>query len=321
MKKETDQKSFPLVSVCIPVYNGEKFIGDAVVSIQKQTYKNFKCHIINNSSKDNTEKVVLETIKNDDRFTLHNYNEFVDIGKNWNRTVNHIDEGAKYFKVVQADDYLLPDSIESMVDLLEKYPTAGIGTSYRIIGDIVYGSGIDFFEGNFHKGEEILLKHLDDKAEITGSVTQLFFRVEHLKKVPSYPVIFDPDEYHFDSRLAYEMFFVSDVVFDFKNLNYTRRHNDAQTMTIVEKYNTLLHGTESRLFRFKVHYPHLEKNYKIARRKYGYFLFKSFLRNDRKCIKWHKKFLRRKITAGEILSGIFWENRFGARLYKLLNQN
>jgi glycosyltransferase involved in cell wall biosynthesis len=239
MAKGNLHKNAPLVSICIPVYNGARFITQVLESIRNQTYVNLKCHIVNNASTDDTEKFSLEMEKNDERFKVHTYNDFANIVTNWNRTVNHIDNDAKYFKVVQADDYLAPDSIESMVDLMEKYPSAGIGTSYRIIGDKVYGFGINYFEGNFHNGKNMLLRHLFEKTEVTGSITQLFFRIEHLKKVETFPQIFNPEEFHDDTRLAYEMMFLSDMVFAFKILNFTRRHQGAETITTVDKHNTL----------------------------------------------------------------------------------
>jgi len=311
--------SSPLISVCIPVYNGAKFIIQLLESIKNQTYRNFKCHLVNNASTDDTEKLAIKFSKTDPRFFVHTYNEFANIVTNWNRTVNHIDGNAKYFKVVQADDYLMPDSLESLVDLMEKHPSAGIGTSYRIIGDKVDGFGIHFFEGNFHNGKQMLLRHLYEKTEVTGSITQLFFRIERLKQVPGYPQIFYPEEFHDDTRLAYEMLHFSDMVFAFKILNYTRRHESAETITTVDKYNTLLQGRESRLYRFLQVYPELERKYKKVRREYGYFLFKAFLKRQHKTLDWHKKFLKRKIKKVEILSGIIWENRFGSKLAKLLD--
>jgi glycosyltransferase involved in cell wall biosynthesis len=310
------QMNLPLVTICIPVYNGDKFIEELLESIKKQTYTNFKCHIVNNASTDQTKTITEKCIADDDRFTLHTYTEFADIIANWNRTVNHMDPAAKYFKVVQADDYLFPESLETMVDLMEKYPTAGIGTSYRLVQNKLDGYGIQESEGSFHNGKEILLKHLNDKMEVTGSITQLFFRIEHLKKVPTYPMIFNPEDYHDDTRLAYEMFYISDMVFAFKALNISRRHDNAETTTTVEKYNTLLQGKESRLFRFKEFYPELEKKYSRVRRGYGYFIFKSILRRDKETLAWHRKFLRRRITAGEMIKGLLLENRFGSKLAK-----
>jgi glycosyltransferase involved in cell wall biosynthesis len=321
MEKENKSRqntNRPLVAVCVPVYNGDKFIIEALESIRNQTYDNFECHVVNNASTDRTEELVREFVKKDKRFNLHTHTDFVDLTGNWNRTVAYIPQKAKYYKLVQADDVIFPDSIETHVEMLEKHPNVGIGSSYRLVGTTVYGKGMDYFKGEIRNGEEILLKHLNEEIEITGSVTQLFFRTELLNKVPGYPEIFIPDDIHMDTRLAYEMFLISDLAFSFKILNYTRRHADAGTVTTVEKYNTLIHAKEARLKRFTEVYPELDNRYSRVRRHYAYFLFKARLRNEKDCLKWHKEHLKRRIRLSEYLSGIFWENRFGARLSRMI---
>ena len=53
----------PLVSVIVPVYNGEKYIDECIWSIFNQTYKNLEVVVINDCSTDNT-KNLLEELKN-----------------------------------------------------------------------------------------------------------------------------------------------------------------------------------------------------------------------------------------------------------------
>lgn len=310
-------KDKPPVTICVPVYNGEKFILEALGSIAGQTYGNFECHIINNASTDMTSDLVKDYIRNDSRFKLHDKKEFVDLVSNWNRTVDYISEEARYFKVVQADDILMPDSVETHVGLMEKYPNAGIASSYRIVGDYVYGTGVDFLSGEIHDGNQMLLNHLKGKAEITGSITQLFFRIASLKKVPGYPMIFNPENFHVDTRLAFEMFLISDLAFAFKVLSYTRRHEEAATITTVELLNTYIQARETNLYRFKEYFPELDGNYSKVRRSYAWFLFKSYLRNNKKCIDWHNKHLKRKFTLSEYISAILRENRISAKLARI----
>lgn len=307
----------PLVAIGIPVYNGERYITEALESINNQTYANFECHIVNNASNDKTEELVRNYIKNKSRFKLHTYSDFVDVVYNWNRTVDHIPQDARYFKLVQADDYLFPDSIKSHVDLMELHPNAGIGSSYRLKGNQIVEFGIDYFEGNCYNGKDILIKQLTGNVHITGSITQLFFRIEHLKKVPGYPVIFNPEEMHFDTHLANEILGVSDLVFVFQILNYNRKHADSLTKKLCNRVNTHIHSKEFNLYRFKDISPEVKDRYGKIRREYAYFLFKSYLRNDRESIQWHKKHLKRKMKFSEYLTGILLENRFFSKLEKL----
>lgn len=53
------------VSIIIPVYNGEKYIKKCVESVMDQTYKKIEIIVLNDGSRDNTEKICTE-LKNED---------------------------------------------------------------------------------------------------------------------------------------------------------------------------------------------------------------------------------------------------------------
>lgn len=57
----------PLISVIVPVYNTENYIGDCLDSILAQTYTNLEVIVINDGSKDNSELIVKEYIAKDSR--------------------------------------------------------------------------------------------------------------------------------------------------------------------------------------------------------------------------------------------------------------
>ena len=62
----------PLISVIVPVYNGEKFIEQCIDSITNQTLKDIEILIINDGSKDNTLNIIEIIAKSDSRIKILN---------------------------------------------------------------------------------------------------------------------------------------------------------------------------------------------------------------------------------------------------------
>ena len=96
-------------------YNAEKYIQKCILSLKVQTYKDFKCYLIDDMSTDNTVSYIKPLITNDDRFVLITNTEkkfktknFVDVLKNPTITDDEI------VVELDGDDYL------SNVNSLEK---------------------------------------------------------------------------------------------------------------------------------------------------------------------------------------------------------
>ena len=65
----------PMVSVIVPVYNGEQYIENNIKSMQDQTYKDIEVIYVNDGSKDNTGKILDDFAAKDDRIhVIHKNN-------------------------------------------------------------------------------------------------------------------------------------------------------------------------------------------------------------------------------------------------------
>ncbi|MFO7669630.1 MAG: glycosyltransferase family 2 protein [Bacteroidales bacterium] len=300
----------PLVAIGVPVYNGDKHLAECLESIRNQTYENWECVVANNQSTDHTLSIAESFVKTDSRFRVVTNPEFVDMKTNFNNAHKYCNE-SKYFKVVCADDWIFPEYLEKMVDVLESNPRAGVCSSYRIDHKIVNCAGLDYYKGPVFDGKEVLkqqlLRQVDD---LMGSETTLLIRTETLKKLSRYPVIYSHDDYHFDTSLAYEILNISDLGFVFQVLSYTRRSEGTFTSQYSERFHTNLNLREKELFKYKGLSAELEKEYKKERERYGYFLFKSRLLNDKECLEWHDKQIdqSRKFTLREQLVYAFRVN-------------
>lgn len=102
----------PLISVIIPAYNTEKFVGKCIESIQNNSYKNLEIIIVNDGSTDNTATVVSKYAENDSRIVLINKeNGGVSIARN-----TGIDAAkGEYIAFVDSDDYIGEDFFEILI--------------------------------------------------------------------------------------------------------------------------------------------------------------------------------------------------------------
>jgi glycosyltransferase involved in cell wall biosynthesis len=310
-------KNQDLVSIGVPVYNGEKFLAQALDSVLNQTYQNWECNIINNSSTDGTEKIAQEYVTKDSRFRLFTYKEFLPIVQNWNRTVLHISENARYYKILQADDWIDNTFLEEMIRVMERYPTVGVCSSYRIDGRTIKCDGLDINDGQFYPGKDMLFKHLKEEVDVSGSATTVLFKTDYLKKLPQYPEIHDVNDFHCDTQLVFDMMNISDLGFVFKVLSYTRWHPDAYTSQICVVCNTFYNGREIRLNKYKHLDPMLEKEYKKHRQDYAFYIIQHYLKRDMKCVKWHLDHLLRPFTFSEYLSAFLQQNIISRQFSKI----
>ena len=69
---------------------------------------------------------------------------FLSQVQNYNFALSCISPSSKYCKMVQADDWLFPDCVKSMVELAEAHPTVGIVAAYELEGDEVRLDGLPY---------------------------------------------------------------------------------------------------------------------------------------------------------------------------------
>lgn len=103
-----------LVSIILPVYNGENTITDTINSVLNQSYKKFQLIIINDGSKDNTDNICKEF--EDNRI---NYFYIENNGVSNARNFALKKAKGKYIMFIDSDDLYSYDYIEKMVKTIE----------------------------------------------------------------------------------------------------------------------------------------------------------------------------------------------------------
>jgi len=112
----------PGVSIGIPVYNGERFLREALDSLLAQTYLDFELIISDNASTDGTEEICRMYAVQDRRVRYYRNAKNVGVGPNFNR-VFELSTG-DYFKWASADDICKPEHLARCLEVLERDRTA-----------------------------------------------------------------------------------------------------------------------------------------------------------------------------------------------------
>lgn len=119
----------PLVSICLPIHNGEKFLQEALNSIALQTYSRIELIISDDASWDASLAIINEFKKTINFPVLIYHHEPSGIGANWNYTIEKAN--GEFIKFLFQDDVLEPTCIEKMVKIFEKNPNLGLVASKR----------------------------------------------------------------------------------------------------------------------------------------------------------------------------------------------
>jgi glycosyltransferase involved in cell wall biosynthesis len=107
----------PLVSVCLPTYNGESFIADAIDSVLKQTYRHFELIVIDDGSTDRTVDIITQMAKLDQRLKFYKNPKNLGLFENYNECIRRA--AGTYIKLFAQDDIFKPTMIQQMVEVLE----------------------------------------------------------------------------------------------------------------------------------------------------------------------------------------------------------
>ena len=106
------------VSIIIPVYNAEKFIGKTIESVLNQTYKNWEMLIFNDKSKDDSLKIIKKYSEKDERIKVIDSKENVGVVAARNKLIE-IATG-EFIAFLDADDYWREQKLEKQIKYMKE---------------------------------------------------------------------------------------------------------------------------------------------------------------------------------------------------------
>jgi glycosyltransferase involved in cell wall biosynthesis len=108
----------PRISVGMPVYNGEEFIGEAVQAILNQSLSDLELIICDNASDDATSDICLRIAESDSRVRYYRNEVNIGVTENYNKVVAYA--RGQYFKWASCNDYCAPDFLRGCVEVLDR---------------------------------------------------------------------------------------------------------------------------------------------------------------------------------------------------------
>jgi glycosyltransferase involved in cell wall biosynthesis len=229
------------------VYNGEKLLAGCIQSVLAQTYTNFVYTIVNNCSSDRTLEIAESFAKQDSRIRVHNNTEFLSVVDNHNKAFSLIPDGAKYCKIVGADDWLYPHCISEMVQLAEQYPTVGMVTSYVLCGNRIGWDGLPY-PSTIMKGRDVCRLRLLNGLKVFGGPSASLLRCSVVKE---YQPFYKLGNYHGDTEAYLDLLQKYDFGYVHQVLSFNRKGGeDSRTTGYLQRVNSYPAADVEELVRF-----------------------------------------------------------------------
>jgi len=224
----------PLVSVVTPAYNEENHLAECIESVLAQTYTNWDCVIVNNSSTDRTNAIAEKYAAKDSRIRVISNAKTIPAVENFNLALRQISPASKYCKMVLADDWMFPECLERMVAVMEEHPSVGIVSAYGLKTRWVLWAGLPY-PSNFVSGREVCRQRLMGGRYVFGSPSSVLFRSD---LVWSHNPFFPVSNMHADSEACLTLLKECDFGFVHQVLTFSRDDRPNSLLQTSRELNT-----------------------------------------------------------------------------------
>ncbi len=240
------QTENPLVSILIPVHNGEEFIGEAIRSVQNQSYASWDLTIVNNCSTDRTRSVAQRFADSDMRVRVHDNPRFLNVVENHNHAFMQTSPKAKYCKILGADDWLFPDCLRELVAKAEQYPNVGMVTAYALAGSRVKFDGLPVNTG-YLTGRDVCRMRLLEGIKCFGGPSASLTRASIVRAAQAF---YNPLNYHGDDEACLALLQCHDFAFVHQVLSFKRCGQDSRTTAYLDRVDSAPAADLHELLRF-----------------------------------------------------------------------
>ncbi len=118
----------------MPVYNGEKYLSEAIESVLNQTYNNFELIILNDKSTDSSKEIIQSYQAKDNRIVFVDKTE--NVGPATLRSEGFDVAKGEFFALLDADDIAMPSRFEKQIRILNNNENIGVcGSWFTTFGE------------------------------------------------------------------------------------------------------------------------------------------------------------------------------------------
>ena len=264
-------ETHPRASVGLPVYNGQRYLREAIDCVLGQTYTDLELIISDNASTDSTEEICREYVAKDPRVRYYRNIKNRGAARNFNR-VFELSSG-EYFKWLAVDDLIAPDNVARTVEALERRPKAVLAYTLARhideIGETFSSNGhlgsVHFKGGRVHRFKQLISRFTNDMGVSGPMILFGTYRRDALASVRPMGGYFASD-----LVLLAELALKGEFIELPDRLLSIRLHPGSSSWpdtwsyeSIMEFYDPEVHGTANRAFQMQRY--HLEYFNAIAR--------------------------------------------------------
>lgn len=147
-----------IVSVILPVFNGEPWVLDAIRSIQQQTFSDWELIILDDGSTDRSLEICQACASQDQRIRVYANGTNLGLARTMNKLVKMAK--GKYIAVQEQDDISMPERFAREVALLDSHPEVGLVSGVAAWLDDA-GNIFNYFPGRLYRREPYPEKRSD----------------------------------------------------------------------------------------------------------------------------------------------------------------
>ena len=226
-------KPQPTISVCLPVYNGERYLAGAIESVLNQTFESFELLIVDDCSTDSTWEIIDRYAIQDPRVRPLRNKQNLGLFANYNHSM--ASAGGQFIKLFAHDDIFRPTILQSMLAIFEQKPEVALVSTAK---EWIDSDGHPISSSNPNErttmrpfevdtqlaAQEAITRTLLKKINWLGEPCSQMFRKEHVGS--GFDARFKQIG---DLELSYRILQHGDFFYMAEPLCYFRRHDDSNS--------------------------------------------------------------------------------------------